>query len=100
MLAAFAERGDQEVGGAVGDQMLLDEIRRRGDEDRDLDQAADLLEIAEGCLGLRQDVNGAEFAPSLPAAMSMSRPSSPLACSLPSLSGSWPAVNSVLPVRQ
>ena len=60
MLAALAERCDQEIGCAVGDQMLLGEVRRRGDEDGDLDHAGDLFEIAERRLGLRQDVDRAD----------------------------------------
>ena len=61
VLAALAEHGDQEVGRAVGDQMLLGEVGRRGDEHGDLDQPADLFEVAERGLGLRKDVDGAEF---------------------------------------
>ena len=85
MLAALAEHRDEEVGGAVGDQMLFGEIRGRGDEDGDLDEPADLFEVAERGLGLRQDIDGAELrAPRWPAAVSTSRPSSPAAASLPS----------------
>jgi hypothetical protein len=70
MLAALAERLGEEVGGAVGDKVLLGKARGRGDKDSDLDDAADLLEVAERCLCLRQDVDGAEFR-CLPAARSV-----------------------------
>ena len=61
MLAALAEHRHEEVGRAVGDQMLLGEVGRRGDEDGDLDQPADLFEIAERRLGLGEDVDRAEL---------------------------------------
>lgn len=61
MLAFFAERGRQQIGCAVGDKVLFDEIGGRGDEYSDLDDSADLFEVAECRPGLRQDVDGAIF---------------------------------------
>ena len=60
-LPRIAERRDQKIGRAVGDQMLLDKVRRGGDEDGDLHQPSDLFEIAECGLGLRQYVDRAVF---------------------------------------
>src|SRR5690606_8832500 len=59
--APVAESGHQEVRRAVGYKVLLGEIRRRGDEDGDLDDAADALQIAERSAGLRQYIDGTPF---------------------------------------
>ncbi len=86
MLAPLAECRDEEVRRAVGHEVLFGEAGRGGDEDGDLDDARDLLEVAERGFCLRQDVDRAELR-------------APPTWSLPSASGSWPAVNSRFPVR-
>jgi hypothetical protein len=66
MLAALPERCGQKIRRAVGDEMLFREIRRGGDEDGDLHHADDLFEVAERSLGLRQNIDRAEFCCFLP----------------------------------
>ena len=61
MFAGFAKGSGKQVRCAIGDQMLLGEVGRGSDEDRDLDEAPDLFERSKGRLGLRQDVDGAIF---------------------------------------
>ncbi len=59
MFAGIAENRHEEIGGAIGDEMLFDEIRRGGYKDGDLHNALDAVEAAESGLCLSKDVDGA-----------------------------------------
>lgn len=66
MFAGFAKHAGNQVRSAVDDEMLLDEVGRRGDEAVQLDDAPDTAEIAAKCrLRLGKDVDGAEFGAAL-----------------------------------
>jgi hypothetical protein len=98
MLAAFADRLDQKVGRAVGDEMLLGEGGIGGDEDSDLHDALDLFQIAERRLGLSQNVDGAglgRFLAGRYVGVAAEQAGDEPACR--PLSGNWPAVSSRLP---
>ena len=61
MFATLTECGHEKIGGTVRNQMLLDKISGRSDENGDLDQPTNLLEVAKRGLGLCQYVDRAVF---------------------------------------
>ncbi len=62
VLAFIAEDADQEIGGAVGDQVLLEEFGIGGDQDGQLEDLLDVLEAnAADMEHLGQDIEGAQL---------------------------------------
>jgi hypothetical protein len=60
MAPLVAQHVDHEIGGAVNDLGIVGEIRSRIDEPVEAQQLHDAVEIAQGGLGLRQDIERTE----------------------------------------
>ena len=58
MLAGFAKHLTQQLGAAIGDQMVLGEIRGAVDQAHDLDDARHVVEPARGCGQRAQQIDG------------------------------------------
>jgi len=61
MAAGITENGDEKIGRAIDDKVLLGEFRRGRDKALNLDHTLDAGEIADGSLCLSQKVDGAKF---------------------------------------
>ncbi|MNL73181.1 hypothetical protein D3C87_1986070 [compost metagenome] len=62
MLAGITQNVGEEIGGAVNDEMLFNELRNRGNEAVQLEDTTDFREVAvQGSLDLCENVDGAQF---------------------------------------
>src|SRR5690606_19651883 len=61
MFTTLAQGGNQEIGSAIGHEMLFYIIGSRSDENGYLDDAAQIAEAAKGVAYLRKHIDGAPF---------------------------------------